>query len=224
MKPIISIRPEPGNSASIEAGKKLGLKIAGHPMWRVQPREWELPDPAKVDALLIGSANALRHGGDQLGALTDKPVYAVGERTAEIARQLGFDIASAGQGGLQQVLDAMPERPLRLLRLAGAEHLPIRHKRQIAVDKRIVYETVRLPMDAALADRLRQGALVLLYSAAAARYLAEECDRLGLDRAKITLAALGPRIAAAAGDGWAGLECAPQPSEAALLALAGELS
>ena len=67
------------------------------------------------------------------------------------------------------------------------------------------------------------GALVLLHSAATARHFAEECDRLGVPRARITLAALGPRIAAAAGAGWGAVHIAPQPDEAALLQLAFDL-
>ncbi len=66
-------------------------------------------------------------------------------------------------------------------------------------------------------------ALVLLHSAATARHFANECDRLGLARGSITLAALGPRIAAAAGDGWAAIHIASRPDDAALLAMAQEL-
>jgi uroporphyrinogen-III synthase len=65
--------------------------------------------------------------------------------------------------------------------------------------------------------------LVLLHSAATARHFASECDRLGLARGTIALAALGPRIAAAAGEGWRAVHTAPRPDEAALLEMAREL-
>jgi uroporphyrinogen-III synthase len=66
-------------------------------------------------------------------------------------------------------------------------------------------------------------ALVLLHSAATARHFAAECDRLGLKRGAIALAVLSPRLAAAAGAGWAAVHVASRPDEAALLALARNL-
>jgi uroporphyrinogen-III synthase len=80
-----------------------------------------------------------------------------------------------------------------------------------------------LPLPAPLAECLGEGALVLLHSAAAARHFAAECDRLGVARGAVGLAALGPRIAAAAGEGWHGVRAAGEPREAALLALAREM-
>ena len=65
--------------------------------------------------------------------------------------------------------------------------------------------------------------IVLLHSAEAARHFAAEMDRLGIPRARIHLAALGPRIAAAGGPGWAQLSTAPRPTDVALLALCRQL-
>ncbi len=65
--------------------------------------------------------------------------------------------------------------------------------------------------------------IVLLHSAATAQHFARECDRMGLDRAQFTLAALGPRIAAAAGDGWAAIHTPTRPSDNALLAMVRKL-
>jgi uroporphyrinogen-III synthase len=64
---------------------------------------------------------------------------------------------------------------------------------------------------------------VLLHSAATARHFAAECDRLGLARDTIDLAALGPRIADAAGSGWRAMHLAAQPDEAALLEMVFDL-
>ena len=65
--------------------------------------------------------------------------------------------------------------------------------------------------------------VVLLHSAEAARHFAAEVDRLGLSRGRIALAAFAPRIAAAAGTGWAASRAARQPNDPALLALAREM-
>ncbi|MBI1404110.1 MAG: uroporphyrinogen-III synthase [Porphyrobacter sp.] len=215
---LLALRPEPGLSATLEKVRGMGLEIAGLALSEIRPLAWDCPDPALYEGLLIGSANAILHGGRNLEQLKDKPVYAVGEATAEAARAAGFAVAMVGSGGLQGVLDAI-SGPSRLLRIAGEEHVPLTPPEGVAFDTVIAYRNAMLPLDPA-ADLLRRGdAVVLLHSAATARHFAAECDRLGLARRTIALAALGPRIAAAAGEGWRAVHIAPRPDEAALLAL-----
>lgn len=219
---IIAIRPEPGCSATVAAGREAGLVIEAFPLFEVRPIAWQPPAPDQIDDLLLGSANAVRQGGVGLEAFKAKPVYAVGEATAREAEAAGFTVAASGRGDLQSLLDTL-SGPLRLLRLAGAEHVPLTPPAGITIEERIVYQSAPRPMPEALVERLRGHALVLLHSAAAARHFGSECDRNAIDRSTIGLAALGPRIADAAGGGWQALRSAPQPSEAALLALAREM-
>jgi uroporphyrinogen-III synthase len=221
--PIIAIRPEPGCAATVAAGLAMGLAIAGYPLFAVEPLAWQAPDTAQIDAVLAGSANAFRHGGSVLDRFRDKPVYAVGQATAESARTAGFAVAATGSGGLQTLLDSAVPQGLRLLRLSGEDHVPVNAPPTITIVTRIAYVSRALPIGAAMAGQLADGALVLLHSAVAARQLADECDRLGLARSHIRLAALGPRIADAAGQGWRALASAASPDDAALLALAREL-
>jgi len=219
---LLALRPEPGLAATLEKARALGLGITGLALSEISAVAWDCPDTASVDGLLIGSANAILHGGAHLARLTDKPVYAVGEATAAAARAAGFTVAMTGSGGLQGVLDAIPS-PCHLLRIAGEEHVPLTPPAGVSFAEVIAYRSVMLPLDPA-ADLLGTGeALVLLHSAATAAHFAAECDRLGSDRASITLAALGPRIAAAAGEGWAGVHTATRPDEAALMQLAFDL-
>jgi uroporphyrinogen-III synthase len=220
--PILAIRPEPGCGATVAAGKAMGLAIEACPLSEIRPLPWTLPG-AEFDGLLLGSANALRWAGSRVGNLVDKPVYAVGETTAEAARGAGFTVARTGQAGLQALLDGLAGEALRLVRLAGREHVAVTPPREITIDTAIAYESIGLPLPERAAGRLREGALVLLHSAGAARHFALECDRLAIHRGAIRLAALGPRIAEAAGSGWATLRPAAEPNEAALLALAREM-
>jgi uroporphyrinogen-III synthase len=220
--PVIAIRPEPGCTATVEAGREIGLAIEGWPLFEVSPLAWEPPRPDEIDALLLGSANAVRHAGSALEALRAKPVYAVGDATAAAAEEAGFTIVVAGTGGLQGLLDTLAG-PLRLLRVTGAEHVPLAPPSGVEVETRVVYESVPLPLSRERAERLREGALVLLHSAAAARHFASEVDRHGVPRHAIGLAALGPRIASAGGEGWSEIHSASEPREAALLALAREM-
>ncbi len=219
---LLALRPEPGLSATLEKARAGGAAITGLALSEIQPVAWDCPEPASFDGLLIGSANAILHGGAQLSHLTNKPVYAVGEATAEAARAAGFAVAMTGSGGLQVVLDAIPA-PCHLLRIAGEEHVPLDPPLGVSFAEVIAYRSVMLPLDSA-APLLASGeALVLLHSAATASHFAAECDRLSLGRAGITLAALGARIAASAGEGWAGIHTATRPDEAALMQLAFDL-
>jgi uroporphyrinogen-III synthase len=220
--PVIAIRPEPGCTATVEAGREIGLSIEGYPLFEVRPLAWKSPPPDEVDALLLGSANAVRHAGLQLDAFRSRPVYAVGEATAAAAEAAGFTVAMTGRGRLQALLDTLAG-PLRLLRVTGVEHVPLVPPAGVEVETRVAYESVPLPFSPELAKALGEGALVLLHSAAAARYFAAEADRCGIPRLAISLAALGPRIAAAAGEGWREVRSALEPREAALLALAREM-
>lgn len=219
---LLALRPEPGLTATLEKARAGGLPITGCALSEIRAVAWDCPDPARYDGLLIGSANAILHGGEHLARLADKPVYAVGEATADAARAAGFAVAMTGSGGLQGVLEAI-SGPRHLLRIAGEEHVPLAPPAGVSFDTVIAYRSVTLPLDPA-ASLLAEGkALVLLHSAANARHFAAECDRLGLARGTIALAALGPRIAAAAGEGWGAVHTAARPDEVALLALAGDL-
>ncbi len=221
----LALRPEPGLSATLEKARALGLGVTGCALSEIRPVAWDCPDPAGFDGLLIGSANAFLHGGPNLARFTEKPVYAVGAATADAARAAGFAVAMVGSGGLQGVLDAIPASgpaPAQLLRIAGEEHVPLTAPVGVSFTEVIAYRSCPLPLDPA-APVLAGGALVLLHSAATARHFASECDRLGLARSIIALAALGPRIAAAAGNGWAAIHTACSPDESALLELAFDL-
>lgn len=219
---ILALRSEPGLSATLAKARAIGLAITGHALSEIRAVEWACPDPVSIDGLLIGSANAFLHGGAQLARLTAKPVHAVGEATAAAARAAGFAVAQVGSGGLQGVLDTI-SGPARLLRIAGEEHVPLNPPAGVTMAEVIAYRSVPLPLDMA-APLLASGeVLVLLHSAATARHFAEECERLGLARAPLTIAALGPRIAQAAGPGWGAVHTPDRPDEAALLQLAFDL-
>ncbi len=226
-KRAIVIRPVRGMEDTLAAAAAAGIDMAGWPLFEMRARAWEPPAPEGIDGLLIGSANALRLGGAGLDAFRAKPVYAVGVATGEAALRAGFPLEVVGTGGLQQVLDGLAGRPLTLLRLAGEKHVPLNPPLGIVLVTRIVYESAALPMSPELELALREGSeegpVVLLYSAEAARHFSAECERLGVDKARIALATLGPRIAAAAGQGWAQVRSAAAPNEAALLALAQDM-
>lgn len=219
---VFALRPEPGLGETLAALRAMGLEAHGAPLFAIEPVAWEPVDPRAVDGLLLGSGNAVRHGGAHLRAFAGKPVYAVGAKTAAVAEQAGFTIAAVGEGTLQGLLDRLTP-PLRLLRLAGEAHVDVTPPDGIELATRIVYRAVPLPLPDGFVRNLRAGGLVLLHSAEAARRFAAECDGLGVRRDAIALAAIGPRVLATAGQGWAQARAAANPEESALLALAAEM-
>lgn len=223
--PLLIIRPEPGNSATLVAARALGLAAWGEPLFRIARVAWNPPPAGDFDAVLIGSANALRHGGPALARYAALPAYVVGTTTAQAARQAGFGIAATGSGGLRELVARLSrDGRRRVFRLAGAEHVTLEPVKDIRIDTAVVYRAMAQPISAECAAKLALGAVVLLHSAAAARHFATECARLSIARNAIALACLGPRIAAAAGDeGWASVACAHRPDDTALLALAARM-
>lgn len=223
MLPVVVIRPEPGCGATVAVARALGLDARGHPLFAVRPVAWEPPAAGDFDGLLLGSANALRHGGDAIAAWAGKPAWVVGQATADAARASGLIVAATGQGGLQTVLDTLAGSGLRLLRLAARQRIVLEPPRGVRIEERIVYASEPCTMTDEMAGLLASPALVLLHSAEAARHFASECDTRALARSRIALATIGPRVAAAAGEGWARIETAARPDDAALLAIAAQM-
>ncbi len=222
-RPLALLRPEPGWSASARAARLAGLEVAGHPLFVSEPLAWTLPAQT-FDALLVGSAAVFRHGGPQLARLTGLPVHAVGDSTADAARAAGFAVSRTGSGGLQVLLDAARGQSLRFLRLGGDERVPLTIYPGQSVTERAVYRLRPLRLEPVLASVLKaRSPIVALHSAAAARHFGAEVDRLGIERGTQFVLALAPRVAKAAGIGWAALHIADTPSDAALLAKAASL-
>lgn len=222
IRPLVVVRPEPGLSETLIGARDRGLNAIAAPLFTIEPVAWDAPDAGAFDGLLIGSANAVRHGGAGLHRLSALPVHAVGERTAAAAREAGFRVASVGSGGLQQLLGSL-SGPLRLLRLAGEERAALEPPPNLEIEDRVVYRACALDLAEPAIDVLRAGAVAVLHSGAAARRLAEECERLAIDRRAVLLAALAPGIADAAGPGWRSVSVGATISDPALLALAADL-
>ncbi|MFC3173621.1 uroporphyrinogen-III synthase [Novosphingobium bradum] len=220
--PLIVVRPEPGCGATVAAARGLGLDARAFALFAIAPVPWPAPDPADFDLVLAGSANVFRHGGPQLAGLRALPVHAVGETTAAAARAAGFNVAATGAGGLQPVLAALPPGT-RALRLAGAERIALVPPPGVTMAERTVYAATAQPLPPSLAALLAAPAVIALHSAQGARHVAAELDRLGLARAHLALATIGPRVTAAAGPGWKTVLTAERPEDATLLAKAHDL-
>jgi uroporphyrinogen-III synthase len=215
MKRLIVLRPEPGASETVRRARELGLDAIAIPLFEIEPVPWTPPDPSAFDALLLTSANAVRHAGEGLELLTTLQVHAVGQATADAARNAGFAIAAVGDGGVDDLLSVIdPET--RLLHLSGED------RRDPTVARKItsipVYRSIALAAPAGLEQA--EHAVVLIHSARAGLRFQKLAQQLRLDRRLIAIAAISKSSALAAGDSWSAIEVAERPSDDALLALA----
>lgn len=216
MRKLLILRPEPGASETAARARALGLEPVVSPLFEVRPLAWTAPDPDRFDAVMVTSANALRHCGPGLDRFRRLPCWAVGERSAEAARDAGFGEVHAGPGDGAALAAEMARAGVR-----RAFH-PCGRDRADAEAPGL--KVAHLPVYAAEpAGRLAadpHGAVALLHSPRAAARFAGLVPR---GRARVTLAAISEAAAAAAGPGWERVAVAARPREDALLALAAAL-
>lgn len=214
MRRLIVLRPEPGATKTVERARSLGIDAVAMPLFRIEPIAWLPPDPAAFDAVLLTSANVVRHGGDDLGQLRSLPAYAVGESTAEAARRSGMRVGQVGESGIDALLATIAPGS-RLLHLAGEDRRePAAARHAITVIP--VYRAVPVLDRADLAS-----CVAALHSPRAGARLAELVEPA--DRGSIAIVAISRAAAEAAGGGWQSAEAAETPNDTALLVLAARL-
>jgi uroporphyrinogen-III synthase len=214
MRRVLVLRPEPGARATVERARERGLDVVVVPLFEIEPLAWDASDPRRFDGLLLTSANALWNSGEKLNALRALPVYAIGESTAEAARQAGFSIAATGNRDIERLLASI-EPGLELLHLCGEDRrIPSTVRQQITPLTVYRAKPIEAPELGAA-----EGAVALIHSPRAGRRFAE----LMRDRGSIAIAAISPAAADAVGDGWQAIEAAAEPNDDALLALAARL-
>lgn len=195
---IAVLRPEPGNRVTASAIEARGYSAIRMPLFDVRALAWDAPDADAFDALILTSANAIRHGGPGLSTLLRLPVYAVGAATAEAARQAGFDVACVGTEGAEALVAAAGAAGIRrALHLAGRERTL--EPGDIVAQVITVYASEpEAPQDVA---RLA-GSIALVQSARAGARLGYLVDTTGIGRGGIMVVAVSSRAAEAAGEGW----------------------
>ena len=96
---LLVTRPEPDASETAARLNALNIETVVDPLLIAETLTTTLPPADGFAALAATSANALRalHNRGELPRLLKLPVYAVGDRTAAVAREFGFEeVISAG--------------------------------------------------------------------------------------------------------------------------------
>ena len=232
---LLVTRPEEGGEHSATALRARGHEVLLAPLLRIEPvTDADLGAPP-FGGILLSSANAARAVAvhSRMGELDLLPVLAVGRRTAEVARTLGFvDVQSADGdardlGRIAAARFASSRAPL--LYLAGEERA-----RDLADDigglelrTVVVYRAVKLlslpvTVRAALNKNSVDG--VLHFSLRSAEAYVECAKAAGLLDKALALFhfCLSKRVAGALA-GASNVRIAERPDEAALLDLVGAL-
>ncbi|WP_114943506.1 uroporphyrinogen-III synthase [Microvirga calopogonii] len=118
---ILVTRSAPDAERTAERLAALGFEACQAPVTRIVPTSDPAPD-APYDALIVTSA----HAADALTALDrQKPVFAVGERTAEMVRAKGFARVTVADGdavSLSRLIRANLPPGLALLHVTARHH------------------------------------------------------------------------------------------------------
>lgn len=223
---LLLTRPAGDNELLARRLRAAGHRVSIAPMLDIRSLGSAPLDDSAAAGLVLGSANAVRHGAARL-TRRDLPVWCVGPATADAARTAGFhDIRTGGGDGTELarliVTQANPaDGPL--LYPCGKERRPEPERglaragfRIIAVPVYEACEVATLP--GAVAEALARGDIevVLLYSPRTARHF---CALVAADvRARLGFAVLSPAVARELGPDRRRAVTAGAPDEESLLA------
>lgn len=227
---VLVTRPAAEAAATARRLRARGLPAVVAPMLTIEPQPARLPDPARLQAVLAASANAVRA---LPAAFRTLPLLAVGDATAQAARAAGFRAVRSAAGDARALATLAAAtldpagKPLLLPTRAG-EGLRLAadlRARGFAVLRRVVYAAKparRLPPPAAAALRRGRIGWIVFFSASAARSFARivraeaAAGRLG---GVTALAISGPVAAVIADLGFGAIRVAARPDQESLLAL-----
>lgn len=212
-RPIAVLRPEPANHQTVALITAAGGQPIALPLFVAKAVPWSAPEADRFDALLLTSANSLRHGGPQLALFRHLPVFAVGSATAEAAEASGFTVCANGTTDGVALLEIARQHGVkRALFLGGRDR-----KTQaggVVAEAIAIYASEARTVEAEQVERLA-GAVALLHSPRAASRLAELAPPAL--RATIALVAISEATAAAAGEHWQARHVAKVMTNAAMI-------
>lgn len=112
---MLVTRPEPDASETAARLNALDIETVIDPLLIAQTLPTSLPPAEGFAALAVTSANALRALDDRgdLSGYRGLPLYAVGDRTAETARRLGFGNVTSARGNMNDLVALLAEAGLK---------------------------------------------------------------------------------------------------------------
>ena len=218
-RPVLILRPEPGNAATVVQANLQGLSAVGYPVFEIEAVEWAAQLPSTYEAVLLTSANSVFHSRSGLETYRHLPVYAVGSATAKAARAAGLMVKAEGSLGVDALLARV--QPKKLLHLAGEDATQLSPHSHI-IDQVAVYRSCPIVPSPPFWAILEQAPIALLHSARAATYFRGLTKSAKIDR--ISIVAISAKVAMAAGSGWEAVALAAHPRDEAMIDAAIEMA
>ncbi len=215
---VLVLRPEPGaaRTATLLAGR--GFDPILYPLFAVEPLAWDRPAEGAFDALLLTSANAVRHFDTGSGAMRSLPCYCVGETTAQAARDAGFADVRVGGGDAASTIPLLvADRRSRVLHPCGADVRPF-DANGLGIERLPVYRAAERGDAAGLEAlvRARAPTAAMVHSPRAGERLDSLLSR---DlRSGIAIVAISEAAGAACGSGWCRVLVAPSRNDIEMIA------
>jgi uroporphyrinogen-III synthase len=215
---------------------QLGLTVVSEPLLQISFFEKSTPDLEKFEALIFTSRNGLRAFG-RVSAQRNIPIFAVGDSTARLAREVGFQQVLSADGDVESlaalIVGAMEPLSGPLLHVAGsvtAGDLCGKLQRLgYAIVRDVMYESrMSEELSTRTIQMIRNGAVdyVALFSPRTARTFARLAEHSGIFEhcRDMSVICLSPVVAAAInGMPWRQILIAREPKFEALIELFGEL-
>ena len=231
---VLVTRPEPGLHETMRTVAGLGLLPLACPMLRIAPRRPALPQLARLDAIVLTSGQSVEPLARTAAAqpsLFKIPVLAVGDRTAQRARDAGFVEVRSAQGdagALVALVDAGVPPGASILLASGARQglglaASLRAGGRI-VHRRVVYAAAPIPTLRGEAQAALAAGTVcagLFFSAETAASFATRCPASLLSSlSAVDALAIGHAAATVLGAlPWRTVRVAARPQADALLEL-----
>jgi uroporphyrinogen-III synthase len=223
---VVVTRPRVDGERTAAALEASGHEVLVAPLVRIEPIAADLA--GTWSAIVITSANAPRAAAS--AGLRNLPVFAIGARSAEAAREAGFDNVSAADGNAKNLVQLIVSRCVDamapVLYLAGEDRardlVAELAMYGIRVELRVVYRATAEPFPPVLAAALEAGDVdaVLHFSRRSAELFVAGAKSAGVADAALDVRhlCLSPQVAEPLA-GAARIAVAAHPEEAALVAL-----
>ncbi len=230
-RPIVLVtRPADDAGDLCDALRTAGFIPMLAPMLDIVPLDPSVPSLDSVQAIVFTSVNGVRHCP---AVPRDLPVYCVGDRTADAARDAGFKtVVSAGGdiNDLETVLTGANLDPNRvILHICGADVVRPMVVPGVRVEPLVAYRAdmvTRLPWVVRVMIRLGCVTGVLFFSARTGQAFVNTMKKMNLDRACAGIGALclSDSVVESVSDlPWRGLYTAQRPDRTAMLDLLDHL-
>ncbi|MCW5721354.1 MAG: uroporphyrinogen-III synthase [Devosia sp.] len=232
MKMLVT-RPEPDAQSSVARLGALGIEAVAAPLMVRRTLSFSAPPAAGFSAVAVTSTNALRALAEReaLAAFLHLPLFAVGDRTAHEARQLGFTEVYAAGGTLDTLVTAIARARVEgPIFYAAGKHLSgdLAHAlaaHGLMVVTTTVYDMVAQPdLSSEVLGQIEAGAFdaVLVYSQRTAEIFCAATTSLSPDaRKNLAFICLSEKVAQPLiGARFNRLYLSDHPSEEAMMSLA----